>query len=221
MLAAARRGPAQCHAAVGWFWFLGTLAPTIGIVQVGSQAMADRYMYLPLVGLTIAVAWGVSNLIRGRRALLRGIAIATVGALALISLFQLRHWRDSEALFTHTLQVTDDNHIAHAHLGAAFLQKGEIARTIEHYLEAVRLRPDSADVANNLAWLLATTGRPELRNPYLALRLAERSVALTARQNPLYLDTLSTAYAVNGRYKRMPGSMSSGLCSRSRTSSSF
>ena len=200
VLAAARRGPARNPVAVGWLWFLGTLIPTIGIVQVGSQAMADRYMYLPLVGLAIAVAWGASDLLRGRRALLRGVAIATVGALSLVSLFQLRHWRDSEALFTHTLQVTTDNHIAHAHLGAALLQRGEIAQTIDHYLEAVRLRPDTADVSNNLAWLLATTGNPELRNPYLALRLAERSVALTARQNPQYLDTLSTAYAVNGRF---------------------
>ena len=197
---AARRGTERFHAAVGWFWFLGTLVPTIGIVQVGSQAMADRYMYLPLVGLAIAVAWGVSDRFRDRTALLRGVAVAAVGALALVTLFQLRHWRDSEALFEHALRVTTDNHIAHAHLGAALLKKGEPSKTIEHYLESIRLRPDSADVSNNLAWLLATSRNPELRNPYLALRLAERSAALTERQMPQYLDTLAAAYAANGRF---------------------
>ena len=200
VLTAAWRAPARCPAAVGWFWFLGTLVPTIGIVQVGSQALADRYMYLPLVGLTIAVTWSVSDLYRGQRALLRGVAIATIVGLALVSLFQLRHWRNSEALFTHTLRVTADNHVAHAHLGAALLEKGETSKTIEHYLESIRLRPDDADVANNLAWLLATTGNPELRNPYLALRLAERAAALTARRNPQVLDTLAAAYAANGRF---------------------
>jgi len=199
-LALARRDPSRAYAPIGWLWFVGMLVPMIGIVQVGSQAMADRYMYLPLVGLTIAITWGISDLARDRSALLRGCAIAIVSALALVSLFQLRHWRDSEALFRHTLRVTVDNHIAHAHLGAAFLKKGEPAKTIDHYLESIRLRPDSADVANNLAWLLATARDPALRNPYLALRLAERATTLTSRKKSLYLDTLAAAYAANERF---------------------
>ena len=157
-------------------------------------------MYLPLIGLAIAVAWSVSDLLYGRRTLLRCIAIATIAALALVSLFQLRHWRDSQALFEHALRVTADNHIAHAHLGSALLKKGEPAKTIDHYLESIRLRPDSADVANNLAWLLATARNPELRNPYLALRLAERAAALTQRQVPMVLDTLAAAFAANRRF---------------------
>ena len=186
--------------AVGWFWFLGTLVPTIGIVQVGSQAMADRYMYLPLVGLAIAVTWGSFDLARGRQTLLRGVAIASICVIALVSLVQLRHWRNSEALFTHALRVTTGNHIAHAHLGAALLQEGKTAQAIDHYLESMRLRPDSANVANNLAWLLATTRNPELRNAYLALRLAERAASLTGRANPQILDTLAAAYAASGRF---------------------
>jgi tetratricopeptide (TPR) repeat protein len=197
----ARRRP---YLFVGWFWYLGTLVPMIGLVQVGSQAMADRYMYLPLVGLSIAVAWGIPELLpdwRWKRVGLALAAVAAVAGLAATAARQLHHWRDSEALFEHALQVTRDNHVAHAYLGSALLERGRTQAAIEHYSEAVRLRPDFLSAANNLAWLLATGENEELRNPYVAVRLAQRAARLTSQGDPSVLDTLAAALAAANRFE--------------------
>jgi tetratricopeptide (TPR) repeat protein len=194
-----RRRPAF---AVGWLWYLVTLAPVIGLVQVGSQAMADRYTYLPLVGLALAAAFGLPGLLPERAAWRRGLCAAGVAALAALfasASLELRHWRDSEALFRHALEVTSENPIAQAQLAAALEAQGRTAEAIEHYREAIRLRPDAVLVANALAWLLATTDREELRNPYLAVQLAERAVQLSGGRDPRILDTLAAAYADAGR----------------------
>ncbi len=202
-LLALRAGLRRGYLAVGWLWFLGMLVPTLGLVQVGSQAFADRYMYLPLAGLALALAWGVEGAVgsRGRRgALLAGAALLVVALLAGVTRAQLRHWRDSLSLFSHALEVTDENHIAHAFLGAAYAERGQVAETIGHYREAVRIRPDFRTAANNLAWLVATARDPSLRDPELAVSLAERAVALSAAPDPSVLDTLAAAYAAAGRY---------------------
>jgi tetratricopeptide (TPR) repeat protein len=197
----ARRRP---YLLVGWFWYLGTLVPVIGLVQVGSQAMADRYMYLPLIGLSIAVAWGIPELLpdwRWKRAGLALVASAAIAGLGVSAARQLHHWRDSEALFQHALQVTRDNHVAHAFLGSALLEQGRTEAAIDHYSEAIRLRPDFLNAANNLAWLLATGESETLRNPYLALRLAERAARLTSHGDPRVLDTLAAALASANRFE--------------------
>lgn len=201
-LSAWRRAPAVL---VGWLWFLGMLVPTIGIVQVGSQAMADRYMYLPLVGLAVALAFGLPALsprathATGGRLAIAAAAVAVVG-LATTAAVQTAVWRNSITLFEHTLDVTKDNPIAHAHLGAALLARGRVEETVTHYTKSIRLSPNDADVANNFAWLLATYDDVEIRNPYLAVRLAERAVARTQRSDPGMLDTLAAAYATAGRF---------------------
>jgi tetratricopeptide (TPR) repeat protein len=200
---ALRAGLRRGYLAVGWLWFLGMLVPTLGLVQVGSQALADRYMYLPLAGLALAFAWGVADAAgsRGRRGLLlAGAALLLVALLAGVTRAQLRHWRDSQSLFAHALAVTDENHIAHAFLGAAFAERGQIAETIRHYREALRIRPDFRTVANNLAWLVATARDPSLRDPELAVSLAERAAAPSAAPDASVLDTLAAAYAAAGRY---------------------
>ncbi len=204
-LRSARRHPAL---AMGWLWYLLALAPVIGVVQVGSQAMADRYMYLPLIGLAIVVAWGAPELLgavvgdaRRRRALLGLAAGASVALLAGTAILQVRHWRDSVALFEHTLSVTRDNSIAHAHLGAALLERGEVDSAIAHWREAARLRPGFRDVTNNLAWLLATAPDPRHRDPDLAIRLAERAARGAADDTADVLDTLAAAYAAAGRFE--------------------
>jgi tetratricopeptide (TPR) repeat protein len=202
-LLALRAWPRRGYLAVGWLWFLGMLVPTIGLVQVGSQALADRYMYLPLAGLAIALAWGAADAVGtrgGRGAALAGAALLGVVLLAVGTRAQLRHWHDSVSLFSHALEVTDENHIAHAFLGAAYAERGRTAETIEHYREAVRIRPDFRTAANNLAWLLATARDPALRDPALAVSLAERAAALTAAPDPSVADTLAAAYAAAGRY---------------------
>jgi len=202
-LACARRHPAVT---VGWLWFAVTLLPVIGLVQVGSQSMADRYMYLPLVGLTVAVAWGAPALVAGlpggdraRRAVLVGVALLAVAGLATGTRLQLRHWRDSEALMRHALAVTQGNFIAHAHLGAALLEQGRALEAADAWRESARLRPDYATVANNLAWLLATHRDARVRAPQEAVAHAERAAAASP-DDPAVLDTLAAAYAAAGRF---------------------
>jgi tetratricopeptide (TPR) repeat protein len=200
-VAALRAWPRRGHLLVGWLWFLGVLVPTIGLLQVGSQALADRYLYLPTAGIAIALVWSAAGLAgaRGRRAAAVA-AFAAVAALAVVTRAQLRHWHDSVALFEHALAVTDDNFVAHAQLGAAFEEQGRLADTIRHYREAVRIRPGYRTAANNLAWLLATSSDPGLRNPAEAVSLAERAVALSEQPDPAVLDTLAVAYAAAGRF---------------------
>ena len=146
---------------MGGLWYLLTLLPVIGLVQVGSQAMADRYMYLPLIGLAVAVSWGAQELLARRRRLLLAAALATIAALSWTTHRQLRHWRSSEALFVHTLHVTRDNPIAHAHLGAALLERGATAEAIQHYSEAIRLRPKWAKAYLSRATIYGILGRDE------------------------------------------------------------
>ena len=149
---------------VGWFWFLGTLVPVIGLVQVGRQGLADRYTYVPLIGVFIAVVFGIKDLLARLRP---GFIAATVAAsLTLASCLvltesQLHYWRNSEALFSHALMVTKDNATAHSDLGQAFAREGRQNEALAEYREALRIEPNSADTRNNLATLLDEMGKPD------------------------------------------------------------
>src|SRR5262249_6646552 len=129
----------------GWFWFLVTLFPVIGIVQAGSQAMADRYAYLPMIGPFVVVAWGVATL--GEYLRLSNSWLALLGTSALIAFgvgtaFQLRYWQNSDTLFRHALQVTNrNNYIAHGHLGIVSLSQGRVDEGIQHLTEAMETNP--------------------------------------------------------------------------------
>ena len=199
-VASVRRRPSIL---VGWLWYLATLAPVIGLIQVGSQAMADRYMYLPLIGLSIAIAWGVPEF-RARPRLRRAstaAAAAAIAALAAVTVTQLRYWRTSETLFAHALHVTENNAIANAYLGRAMLDQGRSREAVVYFSEAVRLKPTYLTAANNLAWLLATSDDSSLRNPYAALKLAQRSAAVSKGEDASVLDTLASAYAASDRFE--------------------
>jgi Tfp pilus assembly protein PilF len=146
---------------VGWLWYLGMLLPVIGLVQVGLQSRADRYTYLPQIGLYIAIAWGVERLSRSwpHRVLTCGLA----SALALLTLSmtayeQTSYWRDSETLFRHALECTSDNVIAHSNLGQALRSQGLYDKAIEQYQEALAIDPNFALVHNNLAEVLQKIG---------------------------------------------------------------
>ena len=157
-----RSARSRPYLAVGWLWYVGTLVPVIGLVQVGRQAMADRYTYVPLIGIFIMVAWGVPELIAGwaRSAVaLRTAAAATIGALAVCTVLQLGHWKNSVALFEHALAVTRNNYLAHGNLGQAFAEQGRFAEAIPHYQEALRLAPDDTVVRRNLGAALDQQGR--------------------------------------------------------------
>jgi tetratricopeptide (TPR) repeat protein len=301
--AAAAKARARPYLIVGWLWYLGMLVPMIGLVQVGQQARADRYMYLPLIGLAIATAWGAHDAVRGRagRRALAALGAAAVVLLGVRAWDQVGVWRDSRTLFEHALAVTERNFKAYvglgdtlkreglyaeavvqydaaialyprwlkAHLGRAgsLFKMGDLEGAAESYERVLELQPDqpavrgdlgvvlvkigrvdeglreierviqegeaSADVyaflasrsftqgrpgeavayyreallreadhptaTNNLAWLLATSRDPNVRDPAEAVAHAERA-AVRDGSDPRVLDTLAAAYAAAGRF---------------------
>ena len=148
------------YLAAGWIWFLVTLAPVIGLVQVGAQARADRYMYVPMAGLTIMLAWGAADLARRWPAVTRPIAVAAIAAClaaAAVSAAQIQYWRNSETLFQHALDVTTDNYLAEHNLGSYLLGTGRLPEAMPHLEAALRIRPESAPARSDLASALAQT----------------------------------------------------------------
>jgi tetratricopeptide (TPR) repeat protein len=128
---------------VGWLWYLVMLIPVIGIVQVGLQGHADRYTYLPQIGLLVAIAWSLWDLTRAlsaQKILLSGAAIIAIATLSILSWKQTRHWRDTETLWRHTLAVTPESDVAHAGLGGILFVRGQIEEAIQQYESALRLR---------------------------------------------------------------------------------
>jgi protein O-mannosyl-transferase len=295
-----RRRP---YLALGWLWFLGVMVPTVGVLQVGIQAMADRFMYLPMVGLLIAIVFGASEILRRfPKGASVAIAVLALSGCAFLAAAQLPHWKNSLALWRHTVEVTDRNWVAHnnfAHtlylagrydegieqasaslrirpefaeaslnlgllmeakgkpdeailqyrralaihpnwplarkhladaltrtgdasealvhyeatvemvpgdlearskLASVLTQQGKAAEAIAQYRECLRYNPDHAGVLNNLAWLLATDPRAELRNPSEAVLRAALACDLTQRKEPLFLGTLAAALAANGQF---------------------
>ena len=146
---------------VGWLWYLGTLVPVIGFVQVGEQAMADRYTYVPLIGLFIIVAWGVADMVqqcRHRRLVLTLAATMLLLAMMVGSWLQVNHWQNSINLFRHALGVTTDNYLAHYNLGNALALEGNLAEAIFQYNQALRISPNYPEAHNNLGNALALRG---------------------------------------------------------------
>lgn len=152
------------YVAVGWFWYLGTLVPVIGLVQAGLQGMADRYAYIPLAGVFIAIAWGVPEAARAWRlppralALLAGAALAALAAAAHV---QASYWKGDVPLYAHAVAVTPDNWLARFKLGAVFEQQGRVGEAESQYREALRIKPDFFEAQNNLANVLAQRGRAD------------------------------------------------------------
>jgi len=300
----------------GWFWFVIMLVPVIGIVQVGEQGHADRYTYLPSIGLFLIVVWAIGDIAAIGRSRLRRRAVTTGAVLVVIALAytafaQAGYWRNSETLWQHALAVTTDNDVAHnnlgylsvdrgqldkamrhfesasrirsgksnphynlgtafvemnigdalarkgqtdeamahfekaiklqpdyagayynrgnvlyakgrideaipdfqkalqfqpnhpdAHtgLGNALLHKGDLRNAIKHYNEAIALSPNDPHSRNNLAWVLATSSDPSIRNGAKAVELARQAIALSSGKDPLFLRTLAAAYAQTGRF---------------------
>ena len=155
-------GRRRRYLAVGWLWYLGTLVPVIGLVQVGLQAMADRYTYVPSIGLFILVVWGVADLCPRGSGRVVPATVLTCAALAsclVTTWFQVQHWHNSETLLRHTLAVTENNGVAHTQLGIVLGMKGKRAEALEHMEEALRLAPNSAQAHRTLALALIDVGR--------------------------------------------------------------
>lgn len=148
----------------GWFWYLGTLVPVIGLVQVGGQALADRYTYVPLIGVFLALSWGAADLAgqrRGGTAIMGAATTATLIALSAATLGQVRHWRDTASLFGHAVSVTEGNWMAFALLGKDALDAGRPAEAVAHLRQSLTINPyttAAARIHTDLGRALAATG---------------------------------------------------------------
>jgi tetratricopeptide (TPR) repeat protein len=155
---------------VGWLWYLGTLIPVIGLVQVGDQAMADRYAYVPLLGIFLMVVWGVADLAESRAIHLRARAAAAAVILLILTMLswrQIGYWHSNQALWAHTVEVTGDNVYAEVNLGATLLQAGHPALALPHFQNAARINPRDAGTHLNMGATFASLGRnPEAIEQY-------------------------------------------------------
>lgn len=146
----------------GWLWYLGMLVPVIGVVQVGWQGHADRYTYLPQIGLYIAVTWAITDLTRSWRfqhVAMGAAALVVLGALSWRAWLQTSYWRDSETLFTHALAVTRNNDVALNNLGIIFLERGQLDDAISKLQSAIDLRSENVPAHDNLAKALLKKGQ--------------------------------------------------------------
>jgi tetratricopeptide (TPR) repeat protein len=181
---------------MGWLWFLGTLVPVIGLVPVGVQAMADRYTYIPSLGVLILAIWGADEMTRPWRH--RVIALSVAGSAAIVMCLgltrqQLGHWRDSETLFRHALAVTENNQVGHDNLGNALLEKNQIDEAIRQYQEAIRLAPDFAEPHYNLGIAFGKNGQMDE-----AIRQFQEVIRLKPDNTDAHY-SLGTAYGMMGQ----------------------
>jgi tetratricopeptide (TPR) repeat protein len=158
VIRAARKLPSL---AVGWFWYLGTLVPVIGLVQVGMQAMADRFTYIPLIGLFIMISYSIPNLPAGwstRKIILCLFAGLLILILMILTTLQVKHWQNDITLFEHSLKVTANNYLSHNNLGVALYRQGKNQGAIGHFTEALKIKPDYGEAHNNLGAALERQG---------------------------------------------------------------
>ena len=177
-----RFGVRRPYLPVGWFWYVGTLVPVIGLVQVGVQGLADRYTYLPVIGLFLVVAWGGSELLErwrhGRRYMVPA-ALAVLCALSLATWVQVSTWRDSVTLFEHALRVTPDSALIHTNLGDGLLARGRDDEALAHYVEALRVYPRNFNLNTMVAGILGRKGQVEAAQRHWAVgvwRISEMEV---------------------------------------------
>jgi tetratricopeptide (TPR) repeat protein len=192
----ARRRP---YLVVGWLWYLGTLVPVIGLVQVGPQAMADRYTYVPLIGLFIIMIWGISDLSAGwrhKRILLPVSAVLLVLILSILTRIQLQHWYNGVTLFRHSLDVTINNYLSHNSYGVALAAQGMDEEAITHYKESLRIRPYFADTHLNLGNALARQGKYQEAIDHFTKALSLRPDFVKAHNG------LGVALARQGKYEQ-------------------
>ena len=145
---------------VGWFWYIGTLVPHLGLMQAGLwPAFADRWAYIPFIGLLMMSVWGIPNLFAGRRITRIGLSIATgfiIFVLALTTWVQAGYWKNNFTLYERAIDVTRDNDVVHNNLGVAYFDAGKVDRAIYHFVEALRIRPGYPPTHRNLKLALAS-----------------------------------------------------------------
>jgi tetratricopeptide (TPR) repeat protein len=206
-----RGSAARPYLAIGWLWFLGTTVPVIGLIQVGEQAMADRYAYIPLIGVFLMTVWGAADLADSRQLSFRSRAKTAAIVLAIFSLFtcdQIRYWRSSPDLWLHAVNVTKDNFFAEENLGAALLSSDRAGEAVPHLQNAIRIRPSDPAVHLNLAGALTLSGRSRDA-------ISEYEIALPHVSDPntraVACETLGRLYAEVADYARARASYQQAL----------
>ena len=180
----------------GWFWFAGTLVPVIGIIQVGGQSMADRYTYIPSIGLFIAIVWGAPALVLKApqaRNVLAGAGIVALAAFFILARHQIGYWQNGETLFKHAIAVTRNNYLAYSALSSSLGDAGHTDEAIQMATEAVRIQPDYPEGEYNLGTLLLDAGKTDEAIQHLAAAL---------KRNPRFTDAennLGKAYQDEGK----------------------
>ncbi len=219
---AAWQGKKRSYLLVGWLWFLVALLPVLRGIRLGNAAYADRFTYLPSIGLALVVVWGVAELLEwigcrpgpltgrnspggGTRPTAKHIAIlampvALMLGLALVSRRQAKVWQDSETLFRHALAVTENNAAIHYNLAHLLVQEGRNAEAAEAYREILRIAPGNPVVQHNLAWALATDPAVTPEQAQEALALVRRVIEETGPPNAMVLNTLERAQAAGEDY---------------------
>ncbi|HEV8132764.1 MAG TPA: tetratricopeptide repeat protein [Acidobacteriota bacterium] len=186
------------YVSVGWFWYLGTLVPVIGVVQVGDQAMADRYSYIPSIGLFVIVSWGLPELLpQGfqRRIALSALGGAVISVLAILTWIQVGYWHDSLKLFEHAAEAVPNNYLAHNAVGFALANQGKWDQATEHYLKALWVKPTYAEAHNNLGNAFAAKGEWNSAIPHYEKALRLKRNLFQAENN------LGVALFATGRWR--------------------
>ena len=167
---------------VGWLWYIGTMVPVIGLVQVGRQSMADRYTYVPFIGLFIILSWGASDLFKKLKYRQIGIAVTAMSSLLFLSIItwnQIEKWKTSAAMLQHAIKVTSDNYIAHDLLGVDLYRKGQIDESIKEFKKAIQIKPEYKFSHFNMGVALFKKGKIET-----AIKEFEKAIII----QPAYFD---------------------------------
>ena len=186
----------------GWLWFLGTLVPVIGLVQAGTQSMADRFAYVPIIGVCILAVWGLAEML-GRapfhRIIMAGTAGAVLCACGIAARRQVGYWQDSETLFGHTVRVTRDNFVALLNYGVGLGEHGKLEEAVKQYEEALRVNPGYPQAERNLGNALALQGKLEAAIPHYATALKSKPDYAEAEYN------WGSALALEGKLNEAEG----------------
>ena len=176
----AKRAP---YVTSGWFWFAGTLVPVIGLVQVGAQSMADRYTYIPSIGLFMVSVWGAGDLLARAPRVVRnvswGAAVMVLAVCFVVARHQLGYWRNGEILFRHAIAVTDKNYLAYSSLATCLEEEGQVDEAIQCTVTALEIQPDFPEGHYNLGTFLLNSGKTEA---------AIQQFEMALKQNPRFVD---------------------------------
>jgi tetratricopeptide (TPR) repeat protein len=190
------------YLAAGWFWYLGTLAPVIGIIQVGSQARADRYTYVPLIGISIMLAWAVSEAIArwpSSKNAFAGVAIVACSGWLLITWLQISYWKDGPTLYRRAIAVTEGNYLAHENLGVDLAGLGQNQEALRELYLSLEEKPNQPRVHNSIGGVLFSMGRKDeaIDEFYKSLRLQPQDAVAHTNLGNVLVDVGRINEAIN------------------------